>query len=48
VTDSFAELIKAFAAKASFETLETVRALGQKHNALIEDDQMVHANDNAF
>jgi len=48
VTDSFAELIKAFAAKASLETLETVQALDQKYNALIEDDQMVHAIHNAF
>ena len=45
---SLPELIKAFAAKATEAALQTVQTYGQKYNALIEDDQQIHANEGAF
>ncbi|KAF2861237.1 hypothetical protein K470DRAFT_246015 [Piedraia hortae CBS 480.64] len=38
-------IIKGFAAKAPAKALETVHTLGAKYNVLIEDDQVVHTND---
>ena len=38
-------LIKGFAAKASETALETVQALGTQNNVIIEQDQVVNAND---
>ena len=45
---TIAELIKAFAAKAPEKALDTVQTLGSKYNAIVEDDQQIHANGNAF
>jgi hypothetical protein len=38
-------LIKGFAAKASKDALETVEALGNQNNVVIEHDQTVTIND---
>jgi hypothetical protein len=37
-------LIKGFAAKVPAKVLESVQAMGQEHNILIEQDQVVSIN----
>ena len=36
------QIIKGFAAKATEQALETVQALGEQNNVLIEEDQVVN------
>ena len=38
------QLIKAFAANAPAKALDSVQAMGSQYNAVVEDDQIVTAN----